>query len=70
MVRQILASHFNIPVKMRLQFKKSSQLLLGLEIRLGDFLLDWNLKSYLAEVNQRLKQNISHLITSGQRKVS
>lgn len=67
-VKGVLLKDFVLPSKVKFQFKKQSTLILGLEIRLGNFLLDWSLNSYLEEVNQRLKQNIAVLITPTQRK--
>ena len=67
-LKEILSKNFVLPPKMRLQYKKHSDLILGLEIRIGDFSLDWNLNTYLNEMNERLKQGISGLIISTERK--
>lgn len=67
-LRQLLQSHFSLPPKIRLQYQQKSDLLLGLEIRIGNFSLDWNLNTYLDEINQHLKQEISSMIEPVKRK--
>lgn len=69
-IREILGKSFTLPQKLRVQFKKKDSLILGIEIRLDNFLLDWNLNTYLEELNQHLKQNISSLISSAKRKAN
>ena len=67
-LRNILLKYFILPEKMRIQYKKGKHILLGLEIHIGHFLLDWNLNTYLDEMNQHLKQGISDLIVPIERK--
>ena len=69
-VKTLLSQNFNLPPKIRFQFKEKNDLILGIEMRLDTFTLDWSLKTYLEEVNQRIKQNISGLISPVKGKVS
>ena len=69
-LRGVLLKNFTLPPKIRFQYKQQSHLILGLEIRIGDFSLDWNLNNYLDEMNQHLKQGISGLIVPAKRKVT
>ena len=68
MIRGILQNSFDLPPKVRIQYKKRPDLILGLEMRIGNFLLDWNLNSYLDEMSQHLKQQIAGLIVPAERK--
>lgn len=67
-LKNILHKNFALPEKIRFQYRKRSDLILGLEIRIGDFLLDWSLETYLDEMNQHLKQGIAGLIVPTKRK--
>lgn len=67
-VRHVLASQFEINPKLNLQFKVNSAVLLGFEMRMGDFILEWTLNAYLQEINERLKTNISGMIVPKQGK--
>ncbi len=67
-VRYLLKAHFSLPPKMRLQYQQQPDLILGIEIRMGDFSLDWNLNTYLNDVNQHLKQAIACMVKPIKRK--
>ncbi|MBQ3696081.1 MAG: hypothetical protein II938_03845 [Alphaproteobacteria bacterium] len=67
-IQNIVSKNLTLPPKMRFQFKKRQDLVLGIEMRVGTFVLEWNLNGYLEEINQRLKQNIENLIVPVQRK--
>ena len=69
-LKKISQTNFALPPKLRIQYKKQSDLILGLEMRIGTFLLDWNLNTYLDEMNQHLKQQIAGLIVPAERKVN
>ena len=69
-LKKILQKYFTFPGKIRFQYKHQADLILGIEIRIGDFSLDWNLNTYLQEINQNIKHNISSLIVSTQRKAN
>lgn len=67
-LKQILNKYFKLPEKIRFQYKKDVKAILGLEIRFAGFLLDWSLNTYLEEMNQHLKEGITHLIVPDERK--
>ena len=46
--------NFDLSHKTKIRFTTNSSLILGIEMRLGTFLLDWNLKAYLDELEQNL----------------
>ncbi len=69
-LKQILQANFILPPKLRLQYNKESALIIGLEMHIGTFLLDWNLSTYLNEMSQHLKQQIAGLIVPAERKAS
>lgn len=69
-IKKVLESNFDLPPKLRILYKKQSDLILGLEMRIGTFLLDWNLSTYLDEMNQHLKQQIAGLIVPAERKAN
>ena len=68
MMRNILEKNFILPPKLRIQYKQDVNAILGLELRIGDFELNWSLHTYLEEMNDRLKQEIASLIIPVQRK--
>ena len=68
--KRILHKYFNFPDTIRLQFKHQSDLILGLEMRMGDFILNWSLNTYLDQIRQNLSNNISTLIIQTHRKVN
>lgn len=67
-LKNILSQNFVLPKNMRFHYKKRPDLVLGLEIRVGEFVLDWNLNTYLNEMNQHLKEGIAGLIIPAKRK--
>ena len=69
-LKKILQKHFILPKNTHFQYRHNKDLILGIEIRIGDFSLDWNLNTYLKEINQNLKHNISSLIIPAQRKAN
>ena len=68
LLQRTFQQKFTLSSKTHIQFKRQADLILGLEMRLGDFVLDWNLNTYLQEMEERLKQQISGLIVPVHRK--
>lgn len=54
---------FNIKEDILAHFKTDSTLILGIEMTVGDFAIEWNLKSYLDEYQTNLNTLLSGLIT-------
>ena len=69
-LKKVLQTNFDLPAKLHILYKKQTDLILGLEMRIGTFLLDWNLNTYLDEMNQHLKQQIAGLIVPAERKAN
>ncbi len=65
-MREILEDITDSHLKVR--FKTNPELILGIEVYAGDFVLDWNLNIFLQEMEQRLNHNISDLIQPQKRK--
>ena len=58
----LLKAYWTISQKTKIQFRAVSNLVLGLEVRLGDTVLDWSVKSYLDEMEQNLTIHVNGLI--------
>jgi len=54
----------------KFQFKMQPTLILGIEARIDTYLLSWNLNTYLEEVTQRLRNNVTTLICPSDRKAN
>jgi len=63
-----LNTHFKVPAKTKIQFKTDLSFILGMEMRIGQYVAEWNLKTYLDELQQNLTRNISGIITPQNRK--
>lgn len=57
---QFLRSYFEIPPKTKIQYNVSSDLILGIEIRIQDIGIDWTIKNYLDELQQDLDKLLNH----------
>ncbi|MBQ4472267.1 MAG: hypothetical protein II942_03390 [Alphaproteobacteria bacterium] len=61
-VTDLLRKNCRLSDKTKLRFTQDASLILGLEMRVGQFLVDWNIKTYLDELQQNLTHEVSGLI--------
>lgn len=55
-----LRSYFDISPKTKILYQVNSAIILGIEIRIQDIGIDWTIKNYLDELEQRLDNLLNH----------
>lgn len=61
---KVLKENFSISKKTDISWQENTNLIFGLEIHLGNTVLEWNLKNYLEELQQNIRQETTSLILS------
>ena len=61
-ITELIQKTFILPPKCKIKFNVMSDLILGLEMRVGDISIEWNLKAYLNTLNANLDATLANLI--------
>ena len=61
-IKKLIKKMFVLSPKCKIKFDTLPELILGLEMRVGDVSIDWNLKAYLTTLNANLDATLANLI--------
>ena len=61
-ITELIQKIFTLSPKCKIKFNVVSELILGLEMRVGDISIEWNLKAYLDTLNANLDATLANLI--------
>ena len=61
-ITKTLQKTFDLPPKCKIKFNVAPELILGVELRVGDISLDWNIKAYLDILNANLDATMANLV--------
>ena len=59
MLSNFIQKHFDLTTQQMIRFQKNPDLILGLELVIGDMTLDWNIKSYFEEFDTHLNATLT-----------
>lgn len=62
-ITELIQKVFLLSKKHKIKFNVTSELILGLEMRIGDISIEWNLKAYLDTLNANLDATLANLIS-------
>ena len=61
-ITKLIQKIFDLSPKHKIKFNEVSELILGLEMRIGDISVAWNLKSYLDTLNANLDATLANFV--------
>lgn len=63
-IQNALSNAFSLPSTIQYVFKEENALIIGIEIKIADLLVSWNLKSYLDEMQENINKALSEKLNS------